>query len=244
MIPKTIHYCWFGGKSLSHEARRCIDSWRKFCPDYKIIRWDESNFDIAIHPFCKTAYDAKAWAFVSDYARLKIIYENGGIYLDTDVELLKSLDDLLGHECYMGVQQGGRLCNTGLGFGAIKSSLVVKEMASQYDGIHFSWDKAKDLACPTFNDRVARGLGYKGNGMGDAEFLDGLTVYPCRYFDPLAPGKSSKNLLSEETYSIHHYGNSWGTPSQKIRRSVINVIGPSRVAKIKEVLNGAKSNRS
>ena len=90
MIPKIIHYCWFGGKELPIEVKKCIASWRKMCPDYEIIRWDESNFDVGQHPFVREAYKAKAWAFVSDYARLKVVYDNGGIYLDTDVETLRN----------------------------------------------------------------------------------------------------------------------------------------------------------
>ncbi len=91
MIPKMIHYCWFGGKPLPKDVLDCIKTWKKYCPDYEIKRWDESNFDVNSHPFMKAAYEAKAWAFVSDYARLKVVYDNGGIYLDTDVELLKNL---------------------------------------------------------------------------------------------------------------------------------------------------------
>ena len=85
-----IHYCWFGGKELPIEVKKCIASWRKMCPDYEIIRWDESNFDVGQHPFVREAYKAKVWAFVSDYARLKVVYDNGGIYLDTDVETLRN----------------------------------------------------------------------------------------------------------------------------------------------------------
>ena len=95
MIPKVIHYCWFGGKPLPKTARKCLSSWKKMCPDYEIKRWDESNFDVNQNRFISTAYEAGAWAFVSDWARLKIIYDNGGIYLDTDIELLKTLDGLL-----------------------------------------------------------------------------------------------------------------------------------------------------
>ena len=90
MIPKIIHYCWFGGKELPIEVKKCIASWRKMCPDYEIIRWNESNFDVGQHPFVREAYKAKVWAFVSDYARLKVVYDNGGIYLDTDVETLRN----------------------------------------------------------------------------------------------------------------------------------------------------------
>ena len=107
MIPKTIHYCWFGGKALPPEVKECIRSWEKHCEDYRIVRWDETNFDISLHSFCKKAYEDNAWAFVSDYARLKIIYDFGGIYLDTDVEVLKCFDPLLAHDCFLGYSRRG-----------------------------------------------------------------------------------------------------------------------------------------
>ena len=141
MIPKIIHYCWFGGNPLPTDVKRCIESWKKMCPDYEIKRWDESNFDVNAHPFTKAAYEAKAWAFVSDYARLKVVCDNGGIYLDTDVELLKNLDSLREYQCYIGVQQAGHLCTTGLGFGATKSNPVVQQMLRKYDEIVFSEER-------------------------------------------------------------------------------------------------------
>ena len=95
MIPKVIHYCWFGGKPLPKDVLDCIASWKKYCPEYEIRQWNETNFDLDCHPFVRSAYNAKAWAFVSDYARLKIVFDNGGIYFDTDVELLKNIDFLL-----------------------------------------------------------------------------------------------------------------------------------------------------
>mgnify|MGYP002589815915 CR=1 FL=1 len=92
-IPKIIHYCWFGGGTISPENRKCMESWKKYCPDYKIIEWNEQNFDVSQSLYTRQAYDARRWAFVADYARLKILYEQGGIYMDTDVELLRPLDD-------------------------------------------------------------------------------------------------------------------------------------------------------
>ena len=132
MIPKIINYCWFGGNELPKETQKCIASWKKYCPDYQIIEWNESNFDIHCHPFVESAYNSKAWAFVSDYARLKVIYDNGGIYLDTDVRILKNLDFLLQNEMYIGIQQQGEYCNTGLGFGAYKHHPIVKQMMEKY----------------------------------------------------------------------------------------------------------------
>ena len=160
MIPKIIHYCWFGGNPLPTDVKQCIESWKKMCPDYEIKRWDESNFDVNAHPFTKAAYEAKAWAFVSDYARLKVVCDNGGIYLDTDVELLKNLDSLREYQCYIGVQQAGHLCTTGLGFGATKSNPVVQQMLRKYDKIVFSEERKAEFACPYLNNAVLEELGY------------------------------------------------------------------------------------
>ena len=102
MIPKVIHYCWFGGNSLPEEAKRCIESWKKYCPDYKIIEWNENNYDVNSNEYMKAAYKEKKWAFVSDYARIDVVYKYGGIYMDTDVELVKELDSFLKDRMYCG----------------------------------------------------------------------------------------------------------------------------------------------
>lgn len=235
MIPKIIHYCWFGGKPLPRTARRCLASWKKMCPDYEIKRWDESNFDVRQNPFVSSAYDAGAWAFVSDWARLKIVYDYGGVYLDTDVELLKSLDGLLDNPCYIGVQQPARLCTTGLGFGAAKASPVVQEMLAQYDGLQFSWNVSKKLACPYLNDKVVRARGYDGDGGGEVVSLDGLTVYPCRYFDPISTG-DAPNMMCGDTISKSLYAHSWGSGKERLRRSLVNMIGTDRAQAIKKWL--------
>lgn len=234
-IPKVINYCWFGGKPLPRLSQKCIASWKRACPDYEIKRWDETNFDVHQHPFVASAYEAGAWAFVSDWARLKILYDEGGIYLDTDIKLLRSLDDFLDNECYIGVQQPARLCTTGLGFGCVKSSIVVKKMLEQYDGQVFSWERAKELACPWLNDKVVREFGYAGDGCGDVVRLNNVTVYPCRYFDPISTG-SSRNLMCLETASVSLYADSWGDAKKRFQRALVNGIGVDRVFKIKEWL--------
>ncbi|MBR4241618.1 MAG: hypothetical protein IKR97_05300, partial [Eubacterium sp.] len=105
MIPKKIHYCWFGGNPLPDSVLKCIESWKHFCPDYEIIQWNEENYDINKFQYAKEAHDAKKWAFVSDLARLDIVYNEGGIYLDTDVELIRSLDSLLDNKCFLAIEQ-------------------------------------------------------------------------------------------------------------------------------------------
>ena len=132
MIEKKIHYCWFGGNPLPELALKCIESWKKCCPDYEIIEWNGSNFDVTQNQYCREAYEAKKWAFVSDYARLKIIYDHGGIYLDTDVELLKPLTPFIqdGYG-FIGFQNEEQV-NTGLGFAAPQANCCVKQMLDAY----------------------------------------------------------------------------------------------------------------
>lgn len=232
MIPKIIHYCWFGGKTLPSDVMKCIETWKKYCPDYEIKRWDESNFNVNSHPFMRAAYEAKAWAFVSDYARLKVVYDNGGIYLDTDVELLKNLDFLLENQCYIGIQQPETLCTTGLGFGAEKQNPVVGEMMKCYDSISFSNQEKNTFACPWLNDKVIRSFGIVNDS--EITYLESVTVYPSRFFDPISTG-NTKNLFCDETVSIHHYAATWTGNRQKWKRKFVRIIGEKNVQKIKNI---------
>ncbi|RMC92311.1 exopolysaccharide biosynthesis protein [Clostridium autoethanogenum] len=234
MIPKVIHYCWFGGKHLPKNVEKCKESWRKHCPDYEIIQWDENNFDLNSSPFVKSAYKAKAWAFVSDYSRLKIIYENGGIYLDTDVELVKNLNLLLDYKCYIGVQQCEHLCTTGLGFGAEPHNPVVLAMLKQYDGLMYSEEKKKYMACPYLNSKVFSNAGYRYSD--EIQKVDSAVIFPPRYFDPFAPGKDMENLKCNETISIHHYSASWMGEKVRLRRSIIRMIGQERINHLKRMI--------
>lgn len=221
MIPKIIHYCWFGGKTLPHEVKKCINSWQRICPDYEIVRWDESNFDINSNEYCKEAYDAKKWAFVSDYARLKIVYENGGIYLDTDVELLKSLDNILGQDFFFAIEKDTNVYSgnisihlaTGLGFGAIKSNELVAAMLQEYEGIHFiNEDGIHDLTpCPIRNARALEKYGYRNENV--IQKIKGGTIYPADYFCP-EEYSGFKNNFSNNTISIHHYSSSWKSKNE------------------------------
>lgn len=233
MIPKVIHYCWFGGKPLPKDVEKWIKSWKRCCPDYEIRQWNESNFDVSAHPFTKAAYEAKAWAFVSDYARLKILYENGGIYLDTDVELLKPLDDLLDTPCFVAVDQVDGVVATGLGFGAEAKSTAVKAMLDIYDNVEYDENNRKAFACPLLNTKALER--FVTVSKSQICRTPELTAYPPRYFDPYAPGKS-ENLMCEDTYSIHHYSASWMPLTARLRRKIVELIGQERVAKLKGIL--------
>ena len=233
MIPKIIHFCWFGGKELPKDVTMCIESWKKHCPDYEIKRWDENNFDIHCHPFIEAAYKEKCWAFVSDYARLKVIYDNGGIYLDTDVELIKSLDEVLKNECYFGVQQSDRQIASGLGFGAVAGHLGLKKMMEVYDEIEFSKENVTEIACPILNTRVMEKLGYKYSD--NIVTFSEITIYPPEYFDPYGIGKT-KDLLNEHTISIHHYSATWTPWKLRVKRKMVRMIGQNNTRRIKKLL--------
>lgn len=230
MIPKTIHYCWFGRKPLPGDVKRCIRSWQKHCPGYSITQWNEENFQVDGHPFTIAAYNDKAWAFVSDYARLKILYDNGGIYFDTDVELLKNIDHLLAHECYLGLQQRGFRCNTGLGFGCEKHNKVIKAMLDMYDNVVFDTNSRISISCTFLGTKALESFGFEYRD--DMQSIDGAVIYPSRYFDPVTPG-NSENLLCDETVSIHHYTATWMPGKIRWKRKVLNLIGQEKIKTIK-----------
>lgn len=223
-IPKVIHYCWFGGKPLPADVRRCIESWKKYCPDYEIKRWDESNFDVSQSLYARQTLEAQKWAFVSDYARLKIIYDEGGIYLDTDVELLRPLDDLLAFPAFLGLEPGypGNefpcVVATGLGFGAQKENAVVGALLHDYDGLSFyREDGTPDISpCPERSTRILVELGFVPENRRQS--INGAEIFPSEYFCPLNY-ITGETKITENTYSIHLYHMSWRSPfDQKVRK--------------------------
>lgn len=215
MIPKTIHYCWFGGNPLPKLAKKCIKSWEKHCKGYEIREWNEHTFDIASAPlYVRQAYEAKKWAFVTDYVRLQVVHEHGGIYLDTDVELKKRLDSLLGYEAFFGFEDGIHV-NTGLGFGAVAGQPVVKAIMDDYDGIPFiKEDGSGDQeTCPRRNTRVLLRYGLKQDD--SKQILDeNVLILPSVYLCPLSY-ETGKRRYSKDTVSIHWFGASWQTKEQR-----------------------------
>lgn len=208
-IPKVIHYCWFGNAPLPSSVLKCISSWKKKCPDYEIRRWDESSVDVHENRYVSEAYDAKKWAFVSDWFRLKIVYENGGVYLDTDVELIKSLDSLTEkYDGFFGYEHGKDLLATGLGFGAAKGNRFVKAMLDAYDGLSFYGENgdADTTPCPERNTNAVLPLGVnpkkRGQVIDNVCFLSEEVLCPINFF-------TGKKKITKNTVSIHHYDASW-----------------------------------
>ncbi len=222
MIPKLIHYCWFGKKRLSSNSIRCINSWKKYCPDYEIIEWNEENSKFDESRFATKAFSEKQWAFVSDYMRLKIVYEHGGVYLDTDVELLRNIDFLLNEESFFGSNQAGKKAATGLGFGANKKNQIVLKMMEEYNNLEFDINNKESFVCPVLNTSALSKCGYIYSE--EVVKYDGFTVYPPRFFDPMGTG-DSMDLLSKDSVSIHHYSASWTSFQQRIKRKIAIMIG-------------------
>ena len=210
-IPKVIHYCWFGGNPLGEKELGCIESWKKYMPDYKIIRWDESNYDVNKCDFMKKAYENKKWAFVSDYARLDIIYNHGGIYLDTDVEAIKSFDDLLDNEAFFGFESN-KYVNTGIGFGAKKNNQIIKQNIDAYSKIEFSLERLNEISCPTITTDMLKKNGALINNSFQKKEL--FTLYPKDYFCPMDYYTGEVNI-TDNTHSIHRYSMSWLTERDK-----------------------------
>ena len=213
MIPKKIHYCWFGGKPLPQLAEKCINSWKKYCPDYEIIEWNETNYNLKSCIYVEEAYKAQRWAFVSDFARLDIIYNYGGIYLDIDVELLKNLDELLKNKEFFATEQVG-LINTGLIFGAEIKNSNIKLLLEEYTNIHFiiSENVYDVLPCPQRNTHPFLNKGFQKKD--EIQIINEAVIFPPEYFCPI-DNKTKKCRITSNTYSIHHFGALWISEDEK-----------------------------
>jgi len=222
-IPKVIHYCWFGKGKMPALAEKCIESWKKYCPDYKIVCWSEENFDITVNRYAKEAYEAGKWAFVSDYVRLKVLYDEGGIYLDTDVELIKPLDKLIEENGYMGFDDNG-VVSTGLGFACEKGNELVGSLLADYDDISFVLpDGSYDMTpCPDRNTKVLVRLGMDLDNK-DQVFM-GIRMLPEDYLCPMKY-YTGRKIITENTYSIHHFCASWTSKTAKRTLLVKRIVG-------------------
>ena len=210
-IPKIIHYCWVGGAQKPKSVELCIESWRKHCPDYEIIEWNESNYDFFSNGYMAQAYQARKWGFVPDYARLDIVFKYGGIYLDTDVEMLTSFDRLLENEAFMGFENTGDgefFVNCGHGFGAVPQHPIIGAARDLYDSLSFvNADGSLNLlASPYYTTQTLKAFGLKQENRDQK--LNGMMVYASDVLCPKTFRTGDLNI-TDRTVSIHHFTASW-----------------------------------
>ena len=233
MIPKIIHFCWLGSKPLTPLAEKCIASWKRHCPDYTIMMWNESNYDFTKHPYMKQALDAKKWGFVPDYARLDIVYSHGGIYLDTDVEMLKSPDPLLNNKFYAGFESSG-IINLGQGFGAVAGHSLLKKLMTDYDNYSFfNLDGSLNLLpSPQIQTKFLKEYYHLSDDTSEIQYFEDATIYPKQYFCPEILPRGIWNVTSN-TFSIHHYAASWCSSAAKLRWYFCKMIGHKNYSLLK-----------
>ena len=237
MIPKVIHYCWFGRNPLPKSALKCIASWKKFFPDYEIKDWNEDNFDVNMIPYTKEAYEAKKYAFVSDYARFWILYHYGGIYFDTDVEVIKPMDDIIERGAFMGREAGtnGKVA-PGLGLAVEKENPVYRALLDIYDSVSFlNMDGSLNLK--TIVNYTTDLLIHEGLKMEDVfQIVSGINIYPSPVFCPM-DSTTGIIRITDQTVSIHHYDCTWMNHNSlrfqlhRLKNFVFNLLG-IRLAKI------------
>ena len=214
-IPKRIHYCWFGGQPLSADAQAMIATWRRFCPDYEIIEWNESNFDINENDYVREAYEAKKWAFVTDYVRLKALYEQGGFYMDTDVEVVKSLDPLRVYDAVSGYES--ETCIPTGTIGACRDNEWIGMLLRDYDNRHFvqldgSYDTTTNVVVITRLTSQRYCLELDGT---IKQFGNNMILLPFEYLCA-KNYQTGKVMRTDNTYTIHHFNGSWLSEDESI----------------------------
>lgn len=236
MIPKKIHYCWFGRNPMPQIILKCIESWKLFLPDYEHLLWNEDNYDVNKIAYTSDAYKWKKYAFVSDYARFDILNKQGGIYLDTDVELLKSLNPLLENKAFTGFEKHD-LVAPGLILGAVPGHPVIAYMKSYYEkqkGFHPEKNMETVVAIMT-NYLTEKGL----TPNNTYQVISDMVIYPTEYFAPMN-FQNNKVTITDKTFSIHHYAGSWLSSTEivkiKIYQYLNNALGEKYFLKLRNLL--------
>jgi len=242
MIPKIIHYCWFGGNELPLLAKKCIESWKKYLPDYEIIEWNENNFDVNIIQYTKEAYKARKYAFVSDYARFWILYKYGGIYFDTDVEVIKPMDKVLSCGPYMGFEHEKTGVAPGLGMASGKGNNLIAYLLEAYKNRTFyKSDGSTDLTTiVTITTELLKQHGLKLDNT--IQKIEDYTIYPSEYFCPVSI-HDGKLRITDKTYTIHHYAQSWESPIHKYLRKIVLKLGGGALKDFLVRITGYRKNR-
>jgi len=205
MIPKIIHYCWFGGNPLPKKARKCIKSWEKYFPGYEIKELNETNYDVNKIPYTAEAHKLKKYAFVSDYARFDILYQYGGVYFDTDVEVIKPFDGILSKGPFLGMETTGRI-NPGIGCAFNTGQPVLKDILELYHKLDFADSVKNNYIIVDFITNVFVNLGFTNTDT--IQKIADITIYPADYFNPVDYDTHYLHITSN-TFSIHYGDASW-----------------------------------
>lgn len=247
MIPKIIHYCWFGGNPLPELAIKCIESWKKYLPDYEIKEWNESNFNVYYNQYTSEAYKAKKYAYVSDYVRFWVLYNEGGIYFDTDVEIIRPLDDIIAKGPFMGCEKDGNgiesypEINPGIILASTAQHPLMNEIVNFYNCLSFVKENPcanngiyKTVVAYTTEVLIKHGL-TKVTGIQQVEEF---TIYPKEYFNPLEHINQLK--VTDNTRTIHHYAGTWLPKKYRLLRYFVRMIGPKLYYLILKLKNSTK----
>ena len=227
-MKKYIHYCWFGNKPLPKLAKKCIKSWKKYLPDYEIIKWSEENVDLEECPFIKEAYEKKKWAFVADYARTKAMYEYGGIYFDTDMEVTRNIDFLLEKESFIGVEDSNMIACGVWGELHPKSYLSTKMLEFYKSLTSFDESNMYLISIPRIITNILNPLGFDNTKTGTIQILDkNIYVYPREYFYPYSYNRDN-NIFTENTCMIHYYDASWVPKWEQRENKIYRMFGKER----------------
>lgn len=241
MIPKVIHYCWFGRGQMPKLALKCIESWKKYCPDYEIKEWNEDNFDLDMYPYVREAYDARKFAFVTDVVRLYALYHEGGIYMDTDVEVIKPLDSLLQYDAVSGFESPTQI-QTGL-MASRDGHPLFKELLDEYNGIHFRRPDGT-LDTTTNVTRISNTCLKYGLRLDNTlQTVCGFTLLPKDYLCPKSY-KTGELELTANTLCIHHFSGSWvqNNKAKRVKRMILfGILGKNLTEKGVEIKQKMKS---
>lgn len=230
-IPKIIHYCWFGGKEKPDNVQKCIESWKKYLPEYKLIEWNEQNFEVNNLRYTKEAYHAGKYAFVSDVARIEALYKYGGIYMDTDVEVLRTFNSLLDAKCILGMEEKEYVATSFMAFES--KHPLVKEFIDLYQNLSF-YDKNGKIITGTNVAKLTNMLIKKGFVRENyyQELKDGIRIYPKEYFSPY-DYINCHYEITEKSYCVHHFAETWMSTKEqfkkKIKRNLVKIIGVDRM---------------
>lgn len=237
-IPKIIHYCWFGRGEKPSIVNECIQSWKSILKDYEIIEWNEDNFDINSNSYVKEAYENKKYAFVSDYVRVEALYNIGGIYLDTDVEVYKSLDCFLDEESFWGFEEKNYIATSIIG--AKQGNKLIKQFLDFYDDKSYN-EMSKNTETSTnvqIVTSILKEIGFRMDG--EKQSIEGIgTIYQQEYFSPY-DYINYYDKRTDKTYTMHHFYKSWVSPRDKMKSKVKKIlsmtIGGKNIVRIRRIV--------